>query len=101
MFEQKEISIFKKKPYLNIQLLQTRSTHIKRNKLSDICSYRDIEFYEMYKKKKSGEDLAKLAEKNFPMQVGVDELYSEIEVPNVLAFLKEKVTIEDAFGKSI
>ena len=42
---------FKKKNYLKISLLQTRSDHIEHNKLSDKFTRRDRRFYDLYYKK--------------------------------------------------
>ena len=55
-----EVSIFKKKQDVHIELLQTRTPHLLRNKLSDKFTRRDRAFYNMYVKKSNGEDLAKL-----------------------------------------
>lgn len=70
-----EVSIFKKKQDLNIGLLQTRSPHIIRNKLSDKFTRRDRYFYNLYVRKSNGEDLAKLNDHQFPLEVGYESLY--------------------------
>lgn len=64
------INIFKKKQYLNISLLQTRTPHIAKNKLSDKFNRRDMSFYNLYVKKEKGEELAKLNEMQFPLEIG-------------------------------
>lgn len=55
------IDIFKKKPYLNIDLLQG-SEHLLRNKVSDKFTRRDVQFYDLYVKKENGEELCRLKE---------------------------------------
>lgn len=97
----KEFNIFKKKPYLNIQLLQSRSQHIQKNKLSDIFGVRDVEFYDLYQRKKYAEEVDRLNEKQFPFEVGVEELYNDIEVNNLPALLNDRITIEEIYGESI
>ena len=55
------LDIFKKRPYLQIESLQ-HEQHIVRNKLSDKFNRRDVQFYDLYVKKDSGEELARLTD---------------------------------------
>jgi hypothetical protein len=55
----------------------------------------------MYSKKVDAEGLAKLREHQFPVDVGVDQIYGDIEVNDISAMLEEKISIDDIFGKSI
>lgn len=65
-----EISIFKKNPYLNIGMLQTRGTaHILMDKISDKFTRRDVQFYDLYVKKESGEELTRLKDAQFPLEI--------------------------------
>ena len=75
------IDIFKMKPYLNIEALQTRGIpHLLMNKTSDKFTRRDIQFYDMYVKKENGEELARLKDNQFPLDIDADQYYQELEV---------------------
>lgn len=56
-----DVDIFKKKPFLNIEMLQTRGTqHLLMNKTSDKFTRRDVQFYDMYIKRETTDELARL-----------------------------------------
>lgn len=96
-----EVSIFKKKQNINIALLQTHTTHIQRNKLSDKFTRRERAFYNMYMKKNNGEDLAKLSEHQFPLELGGDQLYNDIETDDMNELFENDQYTSELFGQSI
>jgi len=40
--------MFKKKPFLSIKDMQSKTRHITKNKISDKLSRRDVQYYDLY-----------------------------------------------------
>lgn len=51
-----------------------------RNKISDKFTRRDVQFYDLYVKKECGEDLIKLKDAQYPLDINADQYYRDIEV---------------------
>lgn len=50
------------------------------NKTSDKFTRRDIQFYDLYVKKENAEELSRLKDNQFPLEIGADQYYNELEV---------------------
>jgi len=73
--------IFRKKPFLSIETLQNTGTpHLLQNKTSDKFTRRDIQFYDMYVKRESEEEVARLLDHQYPLEIGAGQYYGELEV---------------------
>jgi hypothetical protein len=69
-----------------------------RNKLSDKFTRRDMTFYDLYHVKSSGEAVAKLKDNQFPLEVGLEEIYGDIEVEDMNELFDDDTIIETNFG---
>ena len=72
--EQEELTgpqfhVFKKLPYLDLSLLQTKTKLVQRNKISDKMSRRDIQYFDLYALKQPLDQYNSLAQDlGFPYQ---------------------------------
>ena len=72
---------FKKKPLLSISNLQSITKHIKRNKLSEKLSRRDVQYYDLYALKEPPEDYERMREEGFihtKVDAQIKELYGDL-----------------------
>ena len=77
------IDLFKKQTnHINIGMLMQRGAnpHILKNKTSDKFSRRDVQFYDLYIKKDNGEELARLRDNQYPLDISAEAYYKDIEV---------------------
>jgi hypothetical protein len=75
--------------------------HILKNKTSDKFSRRDVQFYDLYIKKDNGEELARLRDNQYPLEIGAEAYYKDIEVEDFNELFWNPDIIKDKFGKSI
>jgi hypothetical protein len=70
------VDIFRRKPYLSIEMLQSRGTpHLMKNKVSDKFSRREVQFYDLYVRQDAEEDIARVKEGGFPQDIGADQYF--------------------------
>lgn len=55
----------------------------------------------MYIKKDSGEELARLRDKQFPLEIDAEHIYDEMEVDDFNKLFINQSLIEDKFGQSV
>lgn len=76
-----EVSIFKKNPFLCISMLQTRGTpHLLMDKISDKFTRRDVQFYDLYVLKQNGDELMRLKDAQFSLEICANQYYQNLEV---------------------
>jgi hypothetical protein len=51
--------------------------------------------------KSNGEELSKLKDNQHPLDIGINELYQDIEANNFLDLIDDENFIENRFGKTI
>lgn len=90
-----------KKPFVQIESMQQRSIHIQKNKLSDKFNRRDIQFYDLYVKNDNGEELAKLRDNQYPLNIDAEQYYQELEVDDFNKLFANECFIDETFGSSI
>ena len=57
-----------------------------------------MQFYDLYIKKESGDDLAQLKENQFPLEIDADQYYNEMEVDDFSNLFQNQCLIEERFG---
>jgi hypothetical protein len=72
-----------------------------RNKVSDKFNRRDVQFYDMYVKKDSADDLARLKEAQLPLEIDADLYYNDLEIEDFNKLFNKDHYIGDKFGRSI
>ena len=101
--EIEQLNIFKKNHYINIRaLLNFGTPHLQPNKTSDKFTRRDVQFYDLYVKKESGEELSRLKEHQFPLDINADKIYDDLEgIQDFNELFWNPKLIDSKFGKSI
>lgn len=87
--------------HLEIAKLQTRTPHIVKNKLSDKFNRRDVQFYDLYIKKECGDELARLKDNAFPLDIDAEQYYNEMEIDDFNKIFYDDQLIQQKFGRSI
>lgn len=59
--------IFKKKPWLSIKDMQSKTKHLVRNKLSDKLSRRDVHYYDLYALREPAEEYEIAMREGYPI----------------------------------
>ncbi len=96
------LDIFKMKPYLTIETLQNTGTpHLLPNKTSDKFTRRDIQFYDLYVKRENEDDVNRLKDNQFPLEIGANQYYQEMEIDDFNQLFWNQRLIEKKFGRSI
>lgn len=91
-----------RKPQLNIEMLQNRGTpHLLRNKVSDKFERRDVQFYDLYVKKDADDDLARLRDSGFQMEIRAGQYYQDIEVDDFNRLFRHDQYTAEKFGSTI
>lgn len=72
-----------------------------KNKLSDKFSRRDVQFYDLYVKKECGEDLARLQDNQFPLNIDADQYYEALEVTDFNKLFMNPNFMDESFGETI
>lgn len=60
-----------------------------------------MQFYDLYVKKENGEELGRLKDNQFPLDIDAEQYYNEFEVDDFNKMYFNDKLIEDKFGKSI
>jgi N-acetyl-anhydromuramyl-L-alanine amidase AmpD len=83
-------------------MLQNRGTpHLLRNKVSDKFERRDVQFYDLYVKKDAKEDVARLRDSGYQMDIGAAQYYQDIEVDDFNRLFRHEKYTADKFGSTI
>lgn len=62
---------------------------------------RDIQFYDLYVKKESGEELSRLKDGQFPLEIDAEQYYNDLEVDDYNQLFWNHMLIQEKFGRSI
>lgn len=95
----------KKKPFLSIKDLQSKSKHIVNNKLSDKLSRRDVHYFDLYALHEPQNDYEVMREEGYPhtkTDAKIRELYGDLAFPDFNQIFKNHGDIiTKQYGKTI
>lgn len=87
----KKFHVFKKKPFLRIADMQSKTKHIVHNKISDKFNRRDVQYYDLYALQEPEADYHKMREEGYfytKADAKIKEFYGDLAFPDFNTIFK-------------